>query len=120
MRPVKRPDRFLTCTISCSIDQACLRIRDGSYLERGRHYWPAEYVWSVADGMPPGGVPGTGPKFRPVRISFVPGLNAVECDRAVVGLCDREGLKMEQAVDAIDQMTRALDGPSVLDACTAK
>lgn len=118
--PVKRPDRFLTCTINCSVDQGRERISEGTYIKRGRGYWPAEYVWSVADRGAPGGVPGTGPRFRPVRISFVPGLNADDCDRAVTGIRDSEGLTLEQAVAAIDQVTRKLDGPSLLEACTVQ
>lgn len=116
---VKRPDRFLTCRIDCSLTQHSVRIGDGTYMKRGRRYWPAEYIWSVADRGAPGGVPGTGPRFRPVRISFVPGLNAEECDRAVTGISESQGLTMEQAVDTIDQMTRKLDGPSLLEACTS-
>ena len=49
----------------------------------------------------------------------MPGLNAEECDRAVTGISESQGLTMEQAVDTIDQMTRKLDGPSLLEACTS-
>jgi len=108
--PVKRPDRFLTCTIRCSLSQAEDRVGDGTYLERGHSYWPPEYVWEIAWRPAPGGVPGTGPKFHPVRISFVPGLNAVDADRAVEGLGEREALTTEQAVVAIDHLTHTLSG----------
>lgn len=117
-RRVKRPDRFLTCSIQCSIDQARERLDEGSYLRGGLTCsWPPEYVWEVARYGAPGGVSGTGPKFWNVLLSFIPGLNAVECDQAVFALSRREGIGELQAIDAIDQMTRKLDGPSILDAC---
>jgi hypothetical protein len=115
--PVKRPDRFFTCTITCSLYQASDRIGEGTYVSRGRSYWPPEYVWEVAIRGAPGGVPGTGPKFCPVRISFVPGLSAVEADRAVTGLRQRDDLTAEQAVLAIDDLARTLSGEDVLLAC---
>jgi hypothetical protein len=77
-------------------------------------------MWSVARFKASGGIRGTGPKFWNVRLSFIPGLNAVECDRALFALSRREGIDEYQAIDVIDQMTRTMDGPSVLDACTAK
>ena len=116
-RRVKRPDRFLTCSIRCSIDQANDRLKDGHYLRGGRSSsWPLEYMWSVARFKASGGIRGTGPKFWNVRLSFIPGLNAVECDRVVSAVCDLEDLGVEQAVEALDQMTRTLDGPDILDA----
>jgi hypothetical protein len=116
-RRVKRPDRFLTCSIRCSIDQANDRLKDGHYLRGGRSSsWPLEYIWSVARFKASGGIRGTGPKFWNVRLSFIPGLNAVECDRVVSAVCDLEDLGVEQAVEALDQMTRTLDGPDILDA----
>ncbi len=120
-RLVKRPDRFLTCSILCSIDQARERLDEGSYLRRGLTWsWPPEYMWEVARSKASGGIRGTAPKFSNVRISFIPGLNAVECDRALAAFSKREGIDGYQAIDVIDQMTRTMDGPSVLDACTAK
>ena len=116
-RRVKRPDRFLTCSIRCSIEQANDRLKDGHYLRGGRSSsWPLEYMWSVARFKASGGIRGTGPKFWNVRLSFIPGLNAVECDRVVSAVCDLEDLGVEQAVEALDQMTRTLDGPDILDA----
>ena len=112
---VKRPDRFLTCSINCSLNQAKERVADGTYA-RGYYSWPWEYLWEVADSQAPGGVPGSGPKFRSVRISFVPGLNAAEATAAVVGLSEREDLDLSQAITAIDQMAQTMDGPSILEA----
>ena len=120
-RRVKRPDRFLTCSIRCSVDQANDRLKDGTYLRGGlARHWPPEYIWEVARFKASGGIRGTGPKFGGVCISFIPGLNAVDCVKALVAFSRREGIDEGQAVDAIDQMTRTMDGPSVLDACTAK
>ena len=120
-RRVKRPDRFLTCSIRCSIEQANDRLKNGKYLSGGRSSrWPLEYIWSVARSKASGGIRGTGPKFTGVSISFIPGLNAVECDKALFAFSRREGIDEDKAVDAIDQMTRSMDGRSILDACTAK
>ena len=117
-RAVKRPDRFLTCTINCSITQARERIVEGTYTRgNGIMRWPSEYVWSVADREAPGGVPGSGPRFVRVRISFVPGLNAAEATDAVAGLCELECLEEAQAITAIDRMAQSMDGPAILDAC---
>lgn len=115
-RQVKRPDRFLTCTINCSLLQAGERVVDGTYVRRSRD-WPWEYLWEVADSQAPGGVPGSGPRFVRVRISFVPGLNAAEATDAVAGLCELECLEEAQAITAIDRMAQSMDGPAILDAC---
>jgi hypothetical protein len=53
-------------------------------------------------------------------LSFVPGLNAKECEEVLAALVDHQGLTGEQAVTVIDAMAQSMDGPSVLDACTAK
>ena len=115
---MKRPDRFLTCTINCSITQARERIAEGTYTEgNGIMRWPSEYVWSVADREAPGGIPGSGPKFRGVLISFIPELNAVEATTALQGLAEREGLDQQEAVTAIDRMAQTMTGQAILDAC---
>ncbi len=117
-RAVKRPDRFLTCTINCSITQARERIVEGTYTRgNGIMRWPSEYVWSVADREAPGGVPGSGPKFRGVLISFIPELNAVETTTALQGLAEREGLDQQEAVAAIDRMAQTMTGQAILEAC---
>ena len=117
-RPVKRPDRFLTCTINCSITQARERIVEGTYTQgNGIMRWPLEYIWSVADREAPGGIPGTGPKFRGVYISFIPELNAVEATTALLGLAEREGLDEQEAITAIDRMAQTMTGQAILDAC---
>ena len=117
-RALKRPDRFLTCSINCSITQAKERIAEGTYTRGyGIMRWPSEYVWSVADREAPGGVPGSGPKFRGVLISFIPGLNAVEATTALQGLVEREGLDQQEAVTAIDRMAQTMTGQAILDAC---
>ena len=115
---VKRPDRFLTCTINCSITQARERIVEGTYT-KGKEIkrWPLEYIWSVADREAPGGIPGTGPKFRGVYISFIPELNAVEATTALLGLAEREGLDEQEAITAIDRMAQTMTGQAILDAC---
>ena len=79
--------------------------------------WPSEYVWSVADREAPVGVPGSGPKFRGVLISFIPGLNAVEATTALQGLVEREGLDQQEAVTAIDRMAQPMPGQAILAAC---
>jgi hypothetical protein len=114
---IRRPDRFLTCRIDCSAMQATLRLADGTYVRHRRGFWPPEYLWSVAHGGTAGGIPGTGPKFRDVRISFVPGLNAVDAVEAVDGLCELEDLEPEQAISAIDRMAQTMGGPAILEAC---
>jgi len=125
-RKVKRPDRFLTCSIRCSVSQGKERLEDGTYSRRtGRLWqlgWPNEYVWEVAGYYRPGsgGMSGAGPTFDPVALSFVPGLNAKECEEVLAALVDHQGLTGEQAVTVIDEMAQSMDGPSVLDACTAK
>ena len=114
---VKRPDRFLTCSIGCSILQQRKRLDDGTYAPGAYIYWPNEYVWEVADRLPPGGVPGTGPRFVAVRISYIPGLNAVEADQATRNLAETESIAIEDAVQIIDQMAQTMDGPSILESC---
>jgi hypothetical protein len=52
-----------------------------------------------------------------VRISFVPGLNAVDAVEAVDGLCELEDLEPEQAISAIDRMAQTMGGPAILEAC---
>ena len=116
--PVKRPDRFLTCTISCSILQQRNRLGDGLYAPGACNYWPNEYIWEVADRPAPGGVPGTGPRFTTVRISYIPGLNAVQADQTTRSLAERESITIEEAVGAIDQMAQSIGGHDLLEACT--
>ena len=116
--PVKRPDRFLTCSISCSILQQRKRFEDGTYAPWARIYWPNEYVWEVADRPAPGGVPGTGPRFTAVRISYIPGLNAVEADEVTRNIAKRENITIEETVGVIDRMAQTIDGPGILGACS--
>jgi hypothetical protein len=113
---IKRPDRFFTCTVRCSKAQAEERLADGTY-HRGASSWPWEYRWSVANSESPGGIPGSGPRFQGVLISFVPGLNAFEAWEALEWICEREDLRGDQAIRAIDQMAQTMDGPAILEAC---
>ena len=118
-RKVKRPDRFLTCSIRCSVSQAQERIEDGTYSRSFGIGWPDEYVWSVAKWYRhrSGGIRGAGPTFYWVALSFVPGLNARECAEALVAVVDRQDLTGEQARTVLDQLAQPMDGPSVLNAC---
>ena len=116
--PVKRPDRFLTCSVGCSILQQRQRLDCGTYAPWARIYWPGEYIWEVADRPPPGGVPGTGPRFIAVRISYLPGLNAIEADAVTRSLSENESISIEEAVHTADLMAQTMDGPDILDTCT--
>jgi hypothetical protein len=131
--PVKRLDRFLTCTIRCSIAQAMERIEDGTYMHcgnlapephpglRGQHggWWPRGFSWEVAFHPAPGGIPGTGPRYTDVLISFVPGIGAVALYRSIGDFVERQDLTADEAVSVIQRLARSMDGPSVLEACAS-
>ena len=61
--------------------------------------------------------PGTGPRFIAVRISYIPGLDAVEADAVTRSLSKSESISVEEAVRAVDQMAQTMDGPGILNAC---
>jgi hypothetical protein len=86
-RKIKRPDRFLTCSIACSYQQANQRLESGLY-------WAAcfggEFTWEVsASKKASGGIPGTGPKWRLVGISPVYGWLPKEVSEAMDFLNDK-------------------------------
>ena len=114
---VRRPDRFLTCSIACSVEQARQRVDEGLYLRRSFFGWPDEYVWEVAWHQGSGGIPGAGPKFHTVILSFVPGVKPDQVAMAVKALSEREGLNLFEAVEAIDQMAQDMDGEDVIAMC---
>ena len=116
-RNVKRPDRFLTCSIACSVAQARERIDQGVYLRHVRVGWAAGYRWDVAVNRQSGGIRGSGPRFIWVWFSFVPGLGARECEEGLVAVGERQDLTGERARNVLDQLAQTMDGPSVLDAC---
>tara|TARA_B100000315_G_scaffold57241_2_gene51553 strand:- start:279 stop:1181 length:903 start_codon:yes stop_codon:yes gene_type:complete len=129
--PVKRPDRFLTCSIRCSIWQADARMADGTYFRLGQlgpdphpaladlsWSWPDGYAWEVAVRPASGGIPGTGPGWGTVLVSFVPGIGAVDCERAVGDLVENQDLTAREAVSVLRRLARVLHGPDVLEVCT--
>lgn len=126
---VRRPDRFFTCSIDCSITQAVERIRDGTYFRLGKFgpeghpalagqspWWPDGYCWEVAVRPASGGIPGTGPGWGRVLVSFVPGIGAVACDWAVGDLVQHQDLTAVEAVAVLRRLALTMDGPSVLEA----
>ncbi len=123
---VKRPDRFLTCSIRCSVAQNRERIEEGAYLKVREDYrgmpdegWPDTFMWEVAVREKKGSVPGVGPAFAWVYLSFVPGLAPRELREAVRALAEREDLTGEEAVAVVDRLAQDMDSADLHDACMA-
>ena len=99
---VKRPDRFLTCSIRCSVKQTRERVASGLYLRNGEvSNWKDGFSWSAAVTEGSGGIRGSGPGWGPVFFSFIPGMSAREVSGALAVAVRTDGLDPADAVDRL-------------------
>jgi len=108
---VKRPDRFLTCSIRCSVELTAERVHEGLYIRKGDltrvGTWKPGFHWSAAVTTESGGIRGCGPGWGWIWFSFIPGLSAREVADALTVLVHTDGLDPEDAVTRLEDSHRA-------------
>ena len=100
---IKRPDRFLTCSIACSYQQANQRLDSGLYSSTSGPF--GEFTWEVAASRSAsGGIPGTGPNWRRVHISPVYGWLPDQVTSARFALSDKHGTSYDAAIELLQKL----------------
>ena len=103
---VKRLDRFLTCSIRCSVELTAERVHDGLCIRKGDltrvGAWKPGFRWSTAVTKESGGIRGCGPGWGWIWFSFIPGLSARQVADALTVLVHTDGLDPDDAVTQLE------------------